>query len=200
MESIGRAARAIEQAENTINQLDRDSENIGSILGVIRGIADQTNLLALNAAIEAARAGEPGAIAVVAEEVRSLATRTQESTDEIQKMIESLQSGAKASVQGMSDGRSEVTHSVELANTAGERLSAIEASVTNISDMTTQIATAAEEQSSVANDINANIQNINTTTEQTATMGRETAEMGRSLTTLSTELQKLVARFQFQHE
>lgn len=199
VESIGRAADAMASAENTINQLDQNSDNIGSILGVIRGIADQTNLLALNAAIEAARAGEQGrGFAVVAEEVRSLAMRTQESTDEIQKMIESLQSGAKASVQEMGGGRRQVSLSVELADRAGQRLSAIEESVTRISEMTAQIATAAEEQSSVANDINANIQNINETTEQAASMGRQTAEMGRSLTNLSTELQKLVERFRFQ--
>lgn len=200
--SIERAAHAIEKAENAIKQLDHDSEDIGSILGVIRGIADQTNLLALNAAIEAARAGEQGrGFAVVAEEVRSLAMRTQESTDEIQNMIERLQSGAKASVQEMTGGRNEVMHSVELANTAGDRLSAIEVSVTKISDMTTQIATAAEEQSSVANDINVNIQNINTTTEKASSMSRQTAEMGRSLKSLSSELQKLVKRFESrQHE
>lgn len=201
VESIGQAAHAMEKAESTINQLDRDSDNIGSILDVIRGIADQTNLLALNAAIEAARAGEQGrGFAVVAEEVRSLAMRTQESTDEIQKMIESLQAGAKASVQEMSGGRELVTRSVSLADAAGERLSAIKASVAKISDMTTQIATAAEEQSSVANDINANIQNITTSADEAAVMGRQTAEMGRSLRDLSVELKQLVARFHFEPE
>lgn len=199
VESIKRAAGAMEQAENTVSQLNRDSDNIGSILDVIRGIADQTNLLALNAAIEAARAGEQGrGFAVVAEEVRALAQRSQDSTEEIQKMIEGLQSGAKDAVHEMSSGRSEVTHSVELAGTAGERLLAIAAAVAKISDMTAQIATAAEEQSSVANEINANIQHINEATDQSASMGRQTAESGRSLRHLSSELQNLVERFRVQ--
>ena len=197
IKSVHAAAAEIEQAGQVVQKLDRDSDNIGRILDVIRGIADQTNLLALNAAIEAARAGEQGrGFAVVAEEVRSLAQRSQDSTQEIQEIIEGLQAGAKNAVQAMDSGRSEVERSVGLVGTAGERLSSIAQAVTTISDMTAQIATAAEEQSSVANEMNANITNINASSEQSADVGRQVAESGQALTTLAEDLQHMVKRFQ----
>lgn len=197
IKSVHAAATEIEKAGNVVQQVDRDSDNIGHILDVIRGIADQTNLLALNAAIEAARAGEQGrGFAVVAEEVRSLAQRSQNSTQEIQQIIEGLQAGAKNAVQAMDGGRAEVERSVELAGTAGERLSSIAQAVTTISDMTAQIATAAEEQSSVADEMNTNITNINTSAEQSADVGRQVAEAGQALTSLAEDLQQMVKRFQ----
>lgn len=196
IDAVRAAASQIEKAGLVVQQVDHDSDNIGHILEVIRGIADQTNLLALNAAIEAARAGEQGrGFAVVAEEVRSLAQRSQDSTQEIQQIIEGLQSGAKNAVQAMDSGRSQVDRSVELAGTAGERLTAINQAVASISEMTTQIATAAEEQSSVANEINQNITNINTSTEESAEIGRQVAEAGDALTSLAEELKHTVGRF-----
>jgi methyl-accepting chemotaxis protein len=196
IESVRVAANEIEQAGQVVQKLESDSDNIGHILDVIRGIADQTNLLALNAAIEAARAGEQGrGFAVVAEEVRSLAQRSQDSTHEIQVIIEQLQAGAKNVVQAMDSGRAEVERSVGLAGTAGERLSTIAQVVTSISEMTTQIATAAEEQSSVAQEINANVTNINTASEQSAGVGRQLAQSGEALSALAEELQRIVNRF-----
>lgn len=196
IEAVRSAATEIEKAGQVVQQLDRDSDNIGHILDVIRGIADQTNLLALNAAIEAARAGEQGrGFAVVAEEVRSLAQRSQASTQEIQQIIEGLQSGAKNAVQAMDSGRAQVDRSVELVGTAGERLSAINQAVTSISEMTTQIATAAEEQSSVANEINQSITKINTSTAESAEVGRQVAQAGDALTTLAEGLKQTVGRF-----
>lgn len=196
IESVRVAEKEIEQAGQVVQKLESDSDNIGHILDVIRGIADQTNLLALNAAIEAARAGEQGrGFAVVAEEVRSLAQRSQDSTHEIQVIIEQLQEGAKNAVQAMDSGRAEVERSVELAGTAGERLSSISQVVTTISEMTTQIATAAEEQSSVTKEINANVTNINASTEQSADVGRQLSQSGEALSTLAEELQHIVNRF-----
>ena len=194
--SIRQVAEEMKQAVQAIQQLDRDSDNIGSILDVIRGIADQTNLLALNAAIEAARAGEQGrGFAVVAEEVRSLAKRSQDSTQEIQQLIEALQVGAKNVAKVIDGGHARVENSVELAGTAGERLVAIADAVSTISEMTAQIATAAEQQSSVANEINANITGISTATDQTSSMARQSAESGREMTGLADQLQQLVQRF-----
>ncbi|MGF1792317.1 methyl-accepting chemotaxis protein [Photobacterium profundum] len=159
--SIHQLVDEIETSSGVITNLERDVSNIASILDVIRGIADQTNLLALNAAIEAARAGEQGrGFAVVADEVRSLASKTQDSTGEIQVMIERLQFGAHDAVQAMTRSQESGTATVVQANSANESLDAISLSIEVINEMNMQIATAANQQSQVSEDINQNIQKI----------------------------------------
>ncbi|CAG22382.1 methyl-accepting chemotaxis protein [Photobacterium profundum] len=159
--SIHQLADDIETSSGVITNLELDVSNIASILDVIRGIADQTNLLALNAAIEAARAGEQGrGFAVVADEVRSLASKTQDSTGEIQVMIERLQRGAHDAVQAMARSQESGTATVDQANSANESLDAISQSIKVINEMNMQIATAANQQSQVSEDINQNIQKI----------------------------------------
>lgn len=161
IQSTQQLAESIEQATAAAQQLQSDSQEIGGVLDVIRGIAEQTNLLALNAAIEAARAGEQGrGFAVVADEVRTLAGRTQESTQEIQEMTERLQSATEkmVSVMGASKDRAEAT--LVLANDVGDKLHSVNEAVGTISNMNTQIATAAEEQGSVVDEINRNITGI----------------------------------------
>ena len=159
--SIHQLANEIESSSAVVSNLERDVGNIASILDVIRGIADQTNLLALNAAIEAARAGEQGrGFAVVADEVRSLASKTQSSTGEIQVMIERLQQGANEAVSAMELSRESGNRTVEQANSANESLNAIGQSIDVINEMNIQIATAATQQSQVSEDVNQNIQTI----------------------------------------
>jgi len=193
---INKLAGEIEQSANVINELESDSENIGSVLDVIKGIAEQTNLLALNAAIEAARAGEQGrGFAVVADEVRTLASRTQQSTEEIQNMIERLQQNSRRAVEVMQASKECAGASVEKANEATTSLIAITQAVTNISDMNVQIATAAEEQSSVSEEINRNISNINDVVRQTAEGTGQISESSSELAQLSNDLQLLVSQF-----
>lgn len=159
--SINSLAEKVAEASDVINNLSEDSRQIGSVLEVIQGIAEQTNLLALNAAIEAARAGEQGrGFAVVADEVRNLARRTQESTRQIQSVIEKMQGSSTKAVSVMKEGKGQAELSVEQAKCAGDSLNAINKSVTKISDMNTQIATAAEEQSAVSSEISQNFSQI----------------------------------------
>jgi methyl-accepting chemotaxis protein len=174
--TIQTLASGIEQAAQVIHRLESDSDAIGAVLDVIKNIAEQTNLLALNAAIEAARAGDQGrGFAVVADEVRTLAQRTQESTAEIQSMIERLQAGASEAVKVMNNSSVQAAASVEQANSAGGALQMIIDKVGAITDMNTQIATAAEQQSMVAEEMNQNIVNISRATEQTAASAASTA-------------------------
>jgi methyl-accepting chemotaxis protein len=160
--AIEALASSVEETAQVIHRLESDTDNIRVVLDVIRGIAEQTNLLALNAAIEAARAGEQGrGFAVVADEVRTLATRTQDSTQEIQRIIEQLQGGAGEAVKAMEGGRSKAQKTVQEAALAGESLTRIRAAVDTITDMNHQIASAAEEQSAVADNMNQSVVTIN---------------------------------------
>ncbi len=196
MQAIDRLAGEVEHAAEVIQELDSHSESIGKVLSVIRDIAEQTNLLALNAAIEAARAGEQGrGFAVVADEVRTLATRTHESTREINDMINRLQAGTRNAVKTMKQGREQAQLSVSHASRVREYLDRITQEVEDISDMNVQIASAAEEQSAVVREINNNIVNL----EQVVTEGTEgasVAEQGsENLATLAQQLTTQVSVF-----
>ncbi|MCB1762584.1 MAG: methyl-accepting chemotaxis protein [Gammaproteobacteria bacterium] len=194
--SINGLASEVKKAAEVIQKLAADTQSIGSILDVIRGIADQTNLLALNAAIEAARAGDQGrGFAVVADEVRTLAQRTQQSTEEIQRMIEHVQSGASNAAQVMENGRDLAEQSVQEVSVAGTALEAITTAARIISDLNTQIAGAAEEQSSVSAEIDRNIHNISHSAGETAQYSQEVASAGSELNQLMSDLQRLVKQF-----
>ena len=189
---------AIEVGHSTeaMDHLKRESDKIGSVLDVIKSVAQQTNLLALNAAIEAARAGEAGrGFAVVADEVRSLAQRTQKSTEEIEELIEGLQSGTRQVSSSMDSSRILTDSSVELTRRAGEALGSITRTVSTIQGMNQQIAAAAEQQSAVAEEINRSVLNVRDVSEQTAAASEETAASSVELARLGAHLQALVARF-----
>ena len=196
IDSINHLAQEVENAAQVIHKLEQDSEGIGRVLDVIRGIAEQTNLLALNAAIEAARAGDQGrGFAVVADEVRTLAQRTQQSTEEIQQMIETLQGGARDAVQVMDSGRSQTKSSVEQAAKAGESLESITQAVTRIRNMNIQIAMAAEKQSNVAEEINSSVANITKTSLHTSESAQNTSEASSELRQLAQSLEERVSQF-----
>jgi methyl-accepting chemotaxis protein len=195
-ETIELLANEVESASQVINKLQQDSASIGGILDVIRGIAEQTNLLALNAAIEAARAGEQGrGFAVVADEVRTLASRTQESTQEIQNMIEVLQGGAEKAVSVMDTGKKQATNCVDQSIEAEKALDTITHAVHEAFDRSSQIATAAEEQSVVAHEISENLESIVAIAEQTTAGSQQTAESSSEVARLAEELQQSVQEF-----
>ncbi|WP_455203390.1 methyl-accepting chemotaxis protein [Kaarinaea lacus] len=196
IESIDTLAQEVEKAADVIASLAKDSEAIGTVLDVIKGIAEQTNLLALNAAIEAARAGEQGrGFAVVADEVRTLASRTQQSTAEIQTMIERLQAGAKDAVSVMDYSRDKASQTVGQAAKAGTSLQEITSAVATINDRNTQIAAAAAQQNAVAEEINRNVVKISEVTDLTAAGAQQTASASNELNEFAEQLKVLVGQF-----
>ncbi len=196
IKAIQQLAGQIEGASKVIVKLEQDSDEISAVMDVIRGVAEQTNLLALNAAIEAARAGEQGrGFAVVADEVRALAGRTQASTEEINLVIEKLQQGTREAVEVMNSSREEAQAAVDKSTKAGISLSSISLSVEQINDMSIQIASAAEEQSATSEEINRNITNIFQMSQETSTGAQQTAVASEELARLASGMQDLSAKF-----
>ncbi len=194
--NISRLSQHMEDAEREVKKLQRDSDEIGSVLDVIRGIAEQTNLLALNAAIEAARAGEQGrGFAVVADEVRTLASRTQDSTQQIRDTIGRLQTGASTSVQVMEQSCRMAKETAAQAQTGQSALTQITGVIAQINDMISQIATAAEEQSAVAEEINANVVNISNASSETLSASEEVGQSSVEMGELARHLQSVVNVF-----
>ena len=194
--AIESLAVEVDNAAQAIQQLEIESGNIGTVLDVIRGIAEQTNLLALNAAIEAARAGEQGrGFAVVADEVRTLATRTEQSTLEIRTIIERLQSQARHAVKVMENGESKVKICVEKSLKSNSTLEQITKSVATISEMNTMIASATTQQAAVAEEISQNIYSIRDVAEQVEQSAVHTSTSSEELAKLSAQLQAAVGKF-----
>jgi len=193
---IERLAKEVGHSTEAMGELKRESDKIGSVLDVIKSVAQQTNLLALNAAIEAARAGEAGrGFAVVADEVRSLAQRTQKSTEEIEELIVGLQNGTQQVSTIMDNSRALTDSSVELTRRAGGSLESITRTVSAIQAMNQQIAAAAEQQSAVAEEINRSVLNVRDVSDQTSAASEETAASSVELARLGTHLQMLVGKF-----
>lgn len=194
--SINSLSQCVIDSSIKLNEVQQEVVNISTILDVIKGIADQTNLLALNAAIEAARAGEQGrGFAVVADEVRSLAARTQGSTSEIETLIEQLQAGTESTVQQMNQGKIQAEGCVQNAVEASSALSAIANAIDVINDMNIQIASASEQQSSVAESINENVLNVKRIAEENSVAANQTRGSSTEIATLAEQLNQLVSHF-----
>ncbi|MFT6102277.1 MAG: methyl-accepting chemotaxis protein [Candidatus Endobugula sp.] len=194
--TISSLAESIQRASSAIERVEKDGEKIGTVLDVIRGIAEQTNLLALNAAIEAARAGEQGrGFAVVADEVRTLAGRTQESTQEIQTMIESLQAGTKETVSLMDESSTLANDSVEKTSAADQSFIQIAESIEHISELNSQISDSAKAQASTSKEVNRHVASITETTEHTELGAKETSQASGDLAKIASQLQVLVNQF-----
>ncbi len=195
-EQVRKLALQISKAVDVIRKLAGDSENITSVLDVIRGVAEQTNLLALNAAIEAARAGEHGrGFAVVADEVRTLASRTQQSTQDIQTMIGTLQSGVADIVSVMETGSAEASETEALAEEAEKELNAILVAITRISDVNTSVASATEQQTQVVDEINRSITDINDLAADSAERSKEIDSISKTLERYAANLRQQTGRF-----
>jgi methyl-accepting chemotaxis protein len=196
IEGMNRIAQVVQESAKTVQELSKSSDKIGEIIGVIDDIADQTNLLALNAAIEAARAGEQGrGFAVVADEVRKLAERTGKATKEITDMIKGIQNDTKGAVTSMEQGINEVQQGRELADKAGESLTAIAGYAQKVMDMVQQMATAAEEQSAASEQIARSVEGIAKVTKENATGVEQSAAAAEQLNRQAEGLQKMVSRF-----
>ena len=196
MGGIDVLVREVDNAAQVIHALQTESGSIGMVLDVIKDIAEQTNLLALNAAIEAARAGEQGrGFAVVADEVRTLASRTRKSTQEIHQMIERLQSGASDAVRAMEQARERGREGEGQVEKAAESLGEIAGAVATINDMNTQIASAAEQQSAVAEEINRNVVNLNQVAVRSADASQRTAETSEDVAHSAAQLKDMLTRF-----
>jgi len=196
--SINALAQEVDSAIIVIQQLEKNSNDIGSVLDVIGGIAEQTNLLALNAAIEAARAGEQGrGFAVVADEVRTLAGRTQQSTSEIQSMIEKLQAGVKNAVQVMNQSGTYTQTGVDKASAAGGAFNEITNTISTINEMSGVIASAAEEQGAVASDVSSNVARIGASAEESVNAITNTTKTSEKVEQLASDLRSIAGKFKY---
>jgi len=196
MSAVDRLADMVKHSTTVIAKLENESDNIGNVLSVINSIADQTNLLALNAAIEAARAGEHGrGFAVVADEVRTLANRTQDSTEEISAIIERLQSGSRDAVSSMDEGQTQAQKGVELTEQAAEALATIAGHISIVSEMSSQIANASNEQNIVVEEVNKTMVEINDVSTRTKESMLQIDEASLEVTHKAENLQDLISGF-----